>query len=239
LSALGSILPLSAVTPQDRLGFFVGFGCCGLLSVCLSAEGRAPFRRGVPRALFHLHTSCALLAFVPLCFVCCSPVVGGGPSALNAALSASADRDVVVLNVPAESALASLSAMRQQNNAPVLRSIRALYVGGAAYDVRRVDVRTIDVHVARGWFSNVLERLARDPGEEPFAPGDVETTDNLSARVLQVDARGAPLRVRFQFSTPLDDPRWLWLRFDGARVLPWTPARIGDVQHLGAAGSLL
>lgn len=233
LSGLASILPLSAVTPQDRLGFFVELGGYGLLALCLPLPGR------VPRALFHLHTSGALLAFVPMCFVCCSPLVGGGPSMLNAALSDVAQRDVVVLNVAVESAIASVSAMRQQTKATQPRSLRALYVGGAAYDVLRVDDRTLDMHVARAWFSNDIESIARDPRQEPFAVGDVESTDLFSARVLEVDARGAPRRVRFQFSRPLDDAGFLWLRSAGAHVLPWTPPRIAEVQHLGAVGSLL
>lgn len=63
--------------------------------------------------------------------------------------------------------------MRWQRQASPLRSIRALYVGGAACEVR-----------------------------------------------------------------PLGDPRWLWLRFDGRQVVPWTPPPIGDVQQVAAAGSL-
>jgi hypothetical protein len=236
LSALASILPLSACTPQDRLGFFVDFGAYGLLASCLSASG---LRGRVPRALFHLHTSAALLAFVPLSFVCCSPLVGGGPSALNAALVDTAERDVVVLNVAIESAIAIVYAMRQQEHTPQPHSIRALYVGGAPYQVRRVDARTLDLHVERAWFRNHLESLARDPRVEPFAAGDIERTDSFSARVLEVDARGAPKRVRFQFVRPLDDPRWLWLRSEGARVLPWTPPAIDDAQELGAVGLLM
>jgi hypothetical protein len=235
LTALASILPLSAVTPQDRLGFFVDFGACGLLAL---VTANAALRRSVPRALFHLHTTGALLAFVPLCFVCCSTLVGGGPSALNAALIDAAKRDVVVLNVAIESAIASVSAMRRQKHAAEPSSLRALYVGGASYDVRRVDARTLDLHVARAWFCNDLERIARDPREEPFSPGDVETTDIFSARVLEVDPHGAPLRVRFQFIEPLDHPRWLWLRSEGTRVLRWTPPRSDDIQHLRAVGTL-
>ncbi|MET0389704.1 MAG: hypothetical protein ABW321_27270 [Polyangiales bacterium] len=241
LSALASILPLSAVTPQDRLGFFVDFGAYGLLAVCLSAHDSAPYRRGIPRMLFWLHTSGAVLAFIPLCFVCCVPAVGGGPRALNHALIDVDDRDVVVLNVALETAIASVSAMRQKQQIGQPRSMRALYVGTAAYGVRRVDDRTLDLHVADGWFRNALERIARDPRDEPFAVGDQEVTETFSARVLEVDARGTPKRVRFQFIRPLDDPHWLWLRSEGARVLRWQPPPAGgrDEQQLGAVGALL
>ena len=235
LTALGSVLPLSAATPQDRLAFFVGFGGCGLLALSLGATVSVPLR-SVPRGLFHLHTSCAIAAFIPLSFVCSSPAVGGASYAMNAALSAAKERDVVVLNVPIESSIPSLDAMRQQDRP---RSMRALYVGGAAYDVQRVDDRTLELHVARAWFNSPAERIARDPREEPFEAGDVETTDIFTARVIEVDARGAPLRVRFEFIAPLEDPRFLWLRLDGARALPWTPPNIGEAQRLAAAGLLL
>jgi hypothetical protein len=231
-SALGSILPLGSVTPQDRLNFFVGFGGCGLLSLCLAASS---LRRAVPRVLFHLHTTGAVVAFVALCFVCCAPLIGGAPRAVNAALGANTDRDVVLLNAPSEAVLGPLVAMRGQEQARALRSIRALYVGGASYEVSRVDERTIDVHVARAWFRNAMESITRDPSENPFAVGDVAETDLLSAHVLEVDARGAPVRVRFQLAKPLEDPSWLWLRFDGAQVVSWTPPRIGAVVQLGAA----
>jgi len=238
LSALGSILPLAAVTPQDRLVFVVGFGGCGLLALCLAAHGREPLRGWVPRTLFHLHTSIAVLAFVPLCFICCSPAMGGGVSALNEALPDPAGRDVVVLNVPVETVLMSTTAIRERDHMTMPRSMRALYVGGAAYDVSRLDANTLDVHVARAWFASTLERIVRDPSGEPFAPGDVEITDRFSARVLQVDKHGAPQRVRFQFVSPLEDARWLWLRFEGARAVPWTPPRVHETQHLAAAASL-
>jgi|GEM_PF-6398170 len=238
LTALGSILPLAAVTPQDRLVFFVGVGGCGLLALCLTANGREPLRGWLPRTLFQLHTSAAVLAFVPLCFVCCSPAIGGGDSALNDALTDPAGRDVVVLNVPVETTLMSTISMRERGHVTMPRSMRALYVGGAAYDVNRVDAQTIDVHVERGWFANVLERIVRDPSAEPFAPGDVELTDRFSARVLEVDTHGAPRRVRFRFASPLEDARWLWLRFEKARAVRWTPPRLHETQHLAAAASL-
>ena len=238
LSALGSILPLAAVTPQDRLVFFVGLGGSGLLSLCLTANGRTPLRGWVPRTLFQLHTSAAVLAFVPMCFVCCSPAIGGGPRALNGALTDPTGRDVVVLNVPIETVLMSTISLRERSHLAAPRSLRALYVGGASYDVSRVDAQTLDVHVERGWFRNSLERIVRDPSEEPFAPGDVEMTDRFSARVLEVDTHGAPRRVRFQFDSPLEDARWLWLRFEKGRAVLWTPPSMHVTQHLTAAASL-
>jgi len=51
--------------------------------------------------------------------------------------------------------------------------------------------------------------------------------------------RGAPLGVRFRFIAALDDPCWLWLRFDGARVLTWTPPPVGRTHARAAAGLLL
>jgi hypothetical protein len=238
LTALGSIVPLAAVPPQDRLVFLVGLGGCGLLALCLTAHGREPLRGWLPRTLFRLHTSAAVLAFVPLCFVCCSPAIGGGASALNEALTDPAGHDVVVLNVAVETVLMSTTSLRERDHATQPRSMRALYVGGAAYDVKRVDAQTIDVHVERAWFANALERLVRDPSAEPFASGDVETTDHFSARVLEVDHHGAPRRVRFQFVSPLEDARWLWLRFERGRAVPWTPPRVHETQHLSAAVSL-
>jgi hypothetical protein len=230
-SALGSTLPLASVTPQDRLGFLVGLAGCGLLALCLVADDRS-WRA---RTLFQLHTSAALVAFVPMSFICCSLPIGGAPNALNRALGDPTERDVIVLNAPIETVVMSTFSMRQQRHAALPRSMRALYVGGGAYQVSRVDARTFDVHVEPSWFRNVLERIVRDPELEPFAPGDVETTDHFSARVLQVDERGAPRRVRFAFVSPLEDVRWQWLRFDRADVVPWTPPRLAETQQLAAA----
>lgn len=244
LTALVSIAPLSSVMPQDRLGFFVDFGCCGLLGVCLAADDYALLRRSIPGALFQLHTSCAVVAFVPLAFVCRSPLIGGAPTAINHALTdANANqmdhRDVVVLNAPIEPTVTSALAERARDGSAMPRSLRALYVGGAAYEVCRIDDHTLDLRVARGCFRTALERLARDPGEQAFAPGDTELTAAFTARVLDVDSRGAPLRVRFSFDSPLDDPRWLWLRLDGKHALPWTPPTIGSTEHLSANAAFL
>lgn len=94
------------------------------------------------------------------------------------------------------------------------------------------------MHVPRAWFSNVLERIARDPRDEPFAPGDLETTDRFTARILEVNEHGAPRRVRYQFNTQLEDPRPCWLRLEGTHAMPWTPPAIHEEQHIAAAGLL-
>jgi hypothetical protein len=129
--------------------------------------------------------------------------------------------------------------MQQQKDALDLGSLRALYVGGAPYEVERIDDRTLEVYVERAWFRSPFESFVRDLAEQPLAAGDVETTDAFTAHILEVDARGAPTRVRFQFIRPLDDPRWLWLRYEGAVVVSWRPPAVADKQRLAAVASFL
>ena len=110
-----------------------------------------------------------------------------------------------------------------------------LYVGAAAYELRRVGPRTLDMHVRRGWLNTPLERLMRDVDTEPFGVGQVVQLPALTARILAVDTSGAPTAVRFEFVAALNDPGWSWLRFDGRRVVRWTPPQIGAMQAMPGA----
>ena len=58
------------------------------------------------------------------------------------------------------------------------------------------------------------------------------------ALVLSVNARGAPTAAHFEFDAALEDPRVLWLRFDGRRAVRWTPPVIGSVEHMPAAATI-
>jgi hypothetical protein len=144
----------------------------------------------------------------------------------------------VLLNAPSDVTTLPLGAMRTHDGKPRPLLTSVLYAGSVPFELRRVGPRTLEMHVTRGWLSTPLERLARDVGAEPFVVGRVYRLPGLTARVLSVNACGAPTAMHFEFDAALEDPRVLWLRFDGRRAVRWTPPAIGSVEHMPAAATI-
>jgi hypothetical protein len=113
---------------------------------------------------------------------------------------------------------------------PIPGSVHALYSGSSSLRVTRVDARTLDVYVARGWGWAPIERAFSAPEEMPRA-GEERRARGLRARVLASNASGMPERVRFQFDSTLEDPERIWLRWQPKGPIDWQPPAIGQSQE--------
>lgn len=94
---------------------------------------------------------------------------------------------------------------------PLPRSWWVLSLAPRAHMLTRVADDALEMEVVMGtMLTGPVELLFRRP-EFPFAAGDVVELDGLDIRIVKVDADGRPIRVRFRFDVPVDDPSLVFL----------------------------
>jgi hypothetical protein len=221
LGALLSIVPLGTTLPQDRLVFFVGLGVSGVLASIvhdrLRVESSQP--KGGARALWVMHGLVQPLLFVPVLFGNMNQVMGGGALELDRALPLRAEARVVLLNGPSHLPLHFQRQMRLFRGETQLPEVDMLYAGAGDAVVRRVDESALEVSVEQGWIANTIEALSRDLERDPFHSGQVLERPRMRVEVLEVNARGAPLRVRFELRPSQGGPLLFYV-WRGRHVAP-------------------
>jgi hypothetical protein len=231
--AVLSLVPLVATLPQERLRFFVAFGVYGLLGPWVARDYRARerVRRIVARSLWGIHAVLMPLLFVPNLFgVAASQFAGGGANALDRVVPRTALPITILLNAPAPQVpwfQAAMSANRGGVDPPVF----TLYAGTQSLEVERYADRGLELYAARSWFTTPFERIRR----APLRPGDQIALKHLTVEVREVDAEGAPTRVRFTFDRSLDDPNLTFRCWAGKEVVFWSPPPVGGRVQLTAA----
>jgi hypothetical protein len=226
IGAVLSLVPLAAVVPQERLRFFVAFGVYGVLGPWVVSHFDAPERvhRRVARLVWRMHGVWLPLFFVPLLFSIV-PIAGGAARALDEALPRAAMPITILLNPPTSFVPWYQPAMRASRG-EIGPPVFALYAGNQSLDIQRVDDRSLELHVARSWFSAPFERN-RDDSRHWFRAGDRIPLARLTVEVREVDAAGAPTRARFAFDRSLDDPSLSFRYWKGSKLALWTPPPAG------------
>jgi len=239
--ALLSLVPIAAVTPQDRLLLFVGLGSWALLAQLAGslAGGTLPLARLTRRTLAAAATLLIVLHLVA------SPIMTF--SMLGAQREASAKMFRAIESVPSDAAIASqelvllnppdqvygtaaIPVVKWLAGKPAPKRVRALANGGTAMEVTRVDATTLRIDLDRGLFPTPFSRYHRSP-ELRFREGDRVELDELTVEVLRLDGRGDPVQLLCRFRAALEDPALRWMTWNGERYVPWTPpARGGSVR---------
>lgn len=94
---------------------------------------------------------------------------------------------------------------------PLPRSWWVLSLAPRAHTLTRVADDALEMEVVMGtMLTGPVELLFRRP-EFPFAAGDLVELDGLSIRIVKVDGDGRPVRVRYRFDVPVDDPSLVFL----------------------------
>jgi len=240
LGALLSAFPLAATLPGDRLVFFTGFGVSGLLGRLLSNGLHAPTRAGrfVLGWLWRSHAIYVPLLFVPALFACSATLLlGGGAKALDDAVPRASRPAQVLINSPS-TLLQSFQREMRTHAGAAQPSVMMLYAGNGEVRVSRPAERALELFVARGWLATPIERALRDPERYPFVRGQSLTWQAAHATILDLNARGAPTRVRFDFESSLDSGQLGWLSWGRAGLSVWKPPRIGELVVLAAVPPL-
>jgi hypothetical protein len=94
---------------------------------------------------------------------------------------------------------------------PLPRSWWVLSLAPRAHMLTRVAADALELEVVAGsMLTGPVELLFRRP-ELRFAVGDLIELEGLAIRIVKVDGDGRPVRVRFRFDVPVDDPSLVFL----------------------------
>ncbi len=250
-------IPAATVLPLSKNLGFVAFGAYGLVASFISGLASRP--RQLPGRWHHqipAWTVCVLLllAHIPgaiagriLTVVALQDVFKKLPYFLNVGQSSDMEgKNIVVLNDPCALTLAYMPFYKAYHHLPLPRSARTLVPGGADFDVRRTDDKTL---VIQSRASNIFSWNDLGPVHPHYAIS-VGTTaigvpqcqrcspDGLTVEVLESDASGLASRVAFRFVKPLESADFLWLQWDwsSGSFKPFQPPAVGQsVTLLGPA----
>lgn len=249
LSTVLSLVPAVSTHPNNRLLFFVGLGCMGLLSqlwhgVLENAPWLPMSRIGLTRALaaclvgFHLVISPVLLPLT----ACSVVLTGAARAAADAILSAAADgaapgapaNDVIVLTAPDYyyTKLARPIAALEGRAAP--RRLRALSFGAVPVTVEREDPRTLRVHYEGGLSREPLLTLYRAPDNAVPLGARIEL-EGVVLTVAELTRDGHIAALRCAFEQDLDAPSFRFLAWDGAQLSPVRIPAVGGALRLPPA----
>lgn len=225
-----SLVPVCATFPSDRLLLFAGVGAFGLITQLIALGiDTTPVRRpwirqaAVVLVVIHVFLAPVLLTVRIVAF----GVVG---AEMNRVLfeaplgDALAGKTVLLVDTPVAYVASYLPLIRAAHGLPLpahTRSIGPNEVGGTEEaTITRAGPRTLLVHAPGGypWL------LARN-SNLPMVAGTVVELTGLTVEVEAVNEKGHPTRVRYILDHPLEDPRYVWLAFDDARIalVPWQP----------------
>ena len=235
LGALLSLVPISAVGPQNRLLFFVGFCSMGLIG-CLAAGRLQTARRVALATLLAMHLVVApAVAYVFL------DTQNRAARRMEVASESVPDdaglgrRDLILVN-PTDSVYltTSIFTMRWADGRTAPRRVRVLSHGSTDVRVARVGETALLVEPVEGLFPDPFSRYHRSR-ERPFQVGDVVELSDLRVEVLAVDRDGGgPSSIRYEFGEHLEAERYLWMVWNGSRYEEWSPPAVGKAVVLAA-----
>ena len=226
-------IPAATVLPLSKNLGFVAVGAFGLIAGFISGlASRPPWLPERLRYRIPAWTVCVLLllAHVPgaiagriLTVVALEDVFKKLPYFFNVGQSSAVeDKNIVVLNDPCALTLAYMPFYKAYHHLPLPRSARTLVPGGADFDVRRTDDKTL---VIQSRAPNIFSWNDLGPVHHFYAITAGSTAigvpqckrcslDGLTVEVLESDASGLASRVAFRFAKPLESADFLWLQWD-------------------------
>jgi hypothetical protein len=204
-------VPVCATFPADRLLTGVGVGGMGLVAMILTDGARRTSRaaRVGVGALVTIH----LLLAPPLALLRSrSMATVDRPLARASETLARAVPDldgatVALLSTPSDAFAAYLQYRRAARREPRPARLVALYAGGRAVTITRVDERTLRVRPERGFFEAISERMVRSPRRWPRV-GERLSSATVTVEITAALPDGRPAEARFVFSRPLEELRW-------------------------------
>lgn len=118
---------------------------------------------------------------------------------------------------------------------PLPRSWWVLSLAPRPHLLTRVSRDTLELEVVGGsMLTGPVELLFRRP-EFPLRHGDEIALDGLTIRILKVDAEGRPVRVRFGFDVPVDDPSLVFLLATKRGMLRYPMGPVGATMAIPPA----
>jgi hypothetical protein len=231
LATLACLAPVVFTVPAARLTFGASFGAFALIALaCSGPVGR--FERGARMFFLAVHVGLALPAFQLALRTITS--IEAGVRTL-AASTARSPGEVVLVRSPFE-LLSSYAACFEPacgDGRAHARTLHQLYAGASELDIERTGDNALQLTVSDGFARTPIERIYAAHDELPRT-GDVRTVGAMRVSVLSSTSDGRPVKVLFEFSTPLESPDRTFLIWHGANVSSWRPPPLGESVHIPA-----
>ncbi len=235
-SMLLALVPAATVVPMSKNLAFVAVAAFGWIAMLLGEMGRTlkdGKRTRVGTFVIWLTGLGLLLAHVPgaiagrIAVATVTPVmfkVMQRPGDIGD-WSGSGETDVVLLNSPSMLSTMATPFVKTYEGKAVPRTFRSLVPGCTAFEIRRVDERTLyvcplgpNIFAARQdrlfHAVHVFREADRMFRREAYSPGWRVNLTGLQIEVLEVDAQQLPSLVSFRFAHPLESSSFRWFYFD-------------------------
>jgi hypothetical protein len=158
------------------------------------------------RVLAFTNIVSSFLMFIPVLFV-----VLLLEKPFNALAAIIEPKNTILLNVPWDIALWNTAAMADEMGRKYPEHVYMLYAGIDTVTITRTGEKRLELSVPAGWFRDPESSQLTWTPRHPFKTGDTVAMELMKATVLDVNRRGQPTTVRFDFSNPLENYSWmLW-----------------------------
>jgi hypothetical protein len=235
---MGSVVPITAGFPHDRLLFFVGIGGMGLLALLLVRlfdRSTATFAgRVFGSALIFVHVVVAapMQLIMNAGISTLEPLYANAPRSLPDDPSLASQR-LVVVNPSNEFYGQYTLIVRLFDGKPAPESLLMLAPGTSSLVIERVGARELTVEASNGWMSSPFDNVYR--GADRIVPENYRVSlTGVSIRVVSALPDGRPNKVAFTFDDELEHPSLRWVRFEDSRYVPFDLPAIGESVSLPA-----
>lgn len=236
LGAIVATLLCASTFPADRILAPVSLGAAGLLAIaiwrgCTQAQGFWS-RRGAAWLLILVHVLLGP-AFLPARSLSMNyatrPITRVHQSLPSD--DALEDHTLVLLNPPSDPQASYFMVYRVVKGLARPKHFRWLSAGATPLSVTRLDPHTLRLAQRDGFLPSMSERMLRSI-DRPFSVGEEVELQGLRITVEALTPDGRPAQVRYHFDRPLEDPHFLWARWDGTQFIPYQPPRVGAPDNL-------
>lgn len=241
LGTLLALMPFAATFPDNRLLFFSGLGAMGLLARFLATWFEKPgwlrtsrIRRGLGHLLVAVLIIANLIAAPLLLPAQSKSLATMTEVTLDKPLAALSHdinlggKTLVLVNPPIPFVFTFLSYSCEKLGLEAPATTRTLISGlTSRLNIRRVDAYSLEIEPENGFITQHLEKLFRGP-ETPMRVGQMVDTDDMRALVLSLTNDQRPLRVRFTFLKPLEDPSMVFLVWRNDSLMPFHLPEVGQ-----------
>jgi len=231
--ALLCLIPVCATFTSDRLLTWVAIGASLAIARLIVPQLQSPAARFSPV------DGLVVITLVVTHILIGPPILASrarGNLALDDILSRAdegiprdesiSDKTVVFVNPPAVPLAAYIPIMRAARGEPRPDTQLWLTTGAVDVEVERTGPRTLRVAPERGFIHNPASMLLQDL-KEPFTVG--QTIALRSARIEVTEVNGPrPAAINAHFAADLEDPRYLWRRWEGAGYVPFDVPKVGE-----------
>jgi hypothetical protein len=137
------------------------------------------------------------------------------------------EKTVVLVNPPSDAHAGYIAFRRAADGVPRPACIRWLATGLTDVTLERLDAHTLRVRQQGGFQQAQSEQLLRSP-RHPLRVGERVELRGFSVEITEQMPDGRPLEVRVRFEQPLEDPRYLWLVWEGRGFVPFSLPKPGE-----------